>query len=120
MSDYSFHWGTTYPIDIAVTLNGSAVSLSGKKLILTAKRRKSDVDADAVFQLSTETGQGITVTDAPGGLARATITPAHTEDLPAGRETRLYHDVKLIDGSNLYVLTEGTLCVLSVVTRATS
>ena len=118
MSDHLFSWGTTFPFDISVTLSGAAVNLTGKKLILKAKHRKSDLDADAEISMSTESGEGIVVTNAAGGIARATITPAMVADLPAGKETRLYYDVRLIDGSNPYVVASGKFRVLPVVVRA--
>lgn len=120
MSDHSIPWGTTFPFDITVTLDGNAVDLTGKKLILKAKRRTTDTDAAAVISMSTDSGQGIVVTDAPGGIARATITPAMMAALPAGRETLLHYDVRLIDGSNPYVVVSGLFSILPVVVRATS
>jgi hypothetical protein len=120
MSDHSFPWGTTFPFDITVTLSGSAVNLTGKKLILKAKYRKTDADAAAVIAMSTEAGEGIEVTNAAGGIARATITPAMVAALPAGRETRLHYAVRLIDGANVYDLEEGTFSITPVVVRATS
>lgn len=115
MSDYSFSWGTTFPFDITVTQDDSPVNLTGKKLILKAKYRKSDADADAVLSLSTDSGQGIEITDAAGGVARATITPAMVAELPPGMETRLYYDIRLIDGENPYVVASGCFRVLGVV-----
>jgi hypothetical protein len=120
MSDHSFHWGTVFPFDITVTLSGSAVNLTGKKLILKAKYRKTDADAAAVISMSTDSGQGIVVTNAAGGIARATITPAMVVALPAGRQTLLHYDARLIDGSNPYVLESGLFHILPVVVRATS
>lgn len=120
MSDHSFAWGTTFPVDITVRLGAAAVNLTGKKLILMAKYRTSDVDDDAVLSLSSDPGEGIEITNAAGGLARATITPAMVADLPPGKETRLVYDVRLIDGASPYVVASGRFRILPVVAQALS
>jgi hypothetical protein len=79
---------------------------------LTAKRHHSS--NTNVFQLTI--GQGIVVTDAPNGIAEATISPTHTASLP--RETvALVYDVKLqtADG-DVSTIAVGTITVYPNVT----
>lgn len=62
------------------------------------------------IDLSSPSG-GITITDAAGGLATVTIDPADTDAVPV---TGIYQgpfEVTLDDGTNVYVVDDGTLTV---------
>jgi hypothetical protein len=120
MSDLSLSWGTTKPVNIAVTLGvgGAPVNLTGKSLKLMVKYRHEDADAQAIISLAN--GSGITYTDATNGLAQALFLPSHTSALDAGKIYDLVYDVRLIDGSNAYTVAGGKFTVGRVVVRATS
>ncbi len=102
--------GDTYIFELAVILNGEAVDLTGGTLTMTAKWDIADSDANAVFQISTTSGD-IVVTDAVGGLATVTISHAKTVNLPS-HVVNLVYDIQLLDVNTQYftVLT-GILSV---------
>lgn len=106
--DLSMRRGDTLRIDHTVTQGGAALNLTGKTLRFTAKRSHADGDAAAVF--TKMIGSGITVTNAVGGLASTTISPADTSGLPALAQLLVW-DLQLVDGSNVYTVETGTLLV---------
>lgn len=116
MGDLSIVRGDTVLIDLTVTRDGAPVSLSGASLWWTAKRRTSDADAAAV--IAKTTAAGITVTDAPGGKARVTITAAETAALT---DTLLYWDAQVRETSGtVSTVASGQVAIAPDVTRATA
>lgn len=109
--------GDTFQFTITVTRAGSPVNLTGASLWVTAKHKKSDLDSQAVFQLTI--GSGIVVTDAAGGIAAATVVPSNTTAL-RGADTSLYFDVQLKEsgGATTSTLVKGDLLVEADVTHA--
>lgn len=87
--------GDTIRILVPVTRNNAPVDLTGATLYFTAKRRKTDLDAEAVIQKSTL--DGITITDELNGQAVIIIQPANTSFLED--EPRLYCDVEVIEAN---------------------
>lgn len=111
--------GDSKVLTVSVTRSGSPYDLSGHTLRFTAKYRYSDPDSEAVFQLSSSPGAGITVTNAAQGQARIEIAPVHTQNLPAVR-TRLVYDLQLTDGGGgVYTVDIGEIIVLPDVTITT-
>lgn len=114
--------GTTVKLDVAITVDGeTAADLTGCKLWFTAKERRSDDDADAILQKTSDIGGGITILDAPGGLARIALTPAESALFSSAR--LYFYDVQIktptgdiYRPSGLY----GTLRATPRVTAATS
>jgi hypothetical protein len=110
--------GDTVAITITVTLAGVAVDLTGASVWFTAKRHLTDADASAVFQLTV--GAGIVLTNAAGGVATATILPAHTSGL-TGESTRLHFDVQVKPAAGtVHTVARGALVVRADVTVSTT
>lgn len=87
-----------YSASFQVLQNGTAVNLTGGTLRMTAKWKYSDLDASAVFQISSPSS-GITVTDAANGKANFTIARAKTTSLPS-HQVNLYYDLQLTDSNS--------------------
>lgn len=101
----------TAKFDIAATLSGVAWQLTGRTLKFALKLHAGDTDAAA---LAVKTiGSGITVTDAPNGLARVQINPADTTALTVGVQTKVYWDLVGIDGTDWWELARGVMFVQS-------
>lgn len=117
MADRSITRGDTRVYDLAFKdAAGAALNITDASIWFTAKRSRSDADADAVFQLTI--GAGITVTNAVGGLATAEVTPGHTDDITIW--TLLYYDIQIKDSTGkTYTVEEGTIAVIPDTTQAT-
>jgi len=101
-----------------VTATWSAMNLTGATIWLTAKRKISDADAAAVFQIKTPTD--IVVSDPLTGVCVAKLQPANTSALPDIR-TRLHYDVQVvIAGKPRTPLVEGWFTVIPDITRDTA
>lgn len=87
--------GDTPVWDLAVLdTNGDPFNLTGYTIRMTAKTDIDDTDADAVFQLSTTTGE-IVITNAAGGLA--TIQPERSSTNTLTTDITVYCDVQIAD-----------------------
>lgn len=83
--------GDTPIWELAVTdADGSPFDLTGCTLYFTAKLLITDADP-GLFQLTT--GDGITVTDAAGGIA--TVQPARADTSGLTQDTKLFVDVQV-------------------------
>ncbi len=103
---------------LTITEDAAAVDLTDASIWMTAKRRARDADAAAVFQKTV--GDGITITNAAGGLARVDLVPGDTEDLPA-RSIQLVYDVQVkLDDGRVLTPISGVLTVEPDVTVATA
>lgn len=87
--------GDTIRLSVPVIRNSSPVDLTGSTIYFTAKRKKNDLDVDAVIQKSTD--DGIIITDAELGQALIVIAPIDTSSLED--EPRLYCDVEVIEAN---------------------
>lgn len=102
---------------VVTALQGDGVTpqpITGATLWFTAKHRRSDLDAAAVFQ---KTGAAITIVDGPGGIARVDVAAADTAGLTAS--TTLWWDFQSKAGGKVKTLAGGKLHVELDVTRAT-
>lgn len=79
----------------------SPLDLAGLDLTFTATR--GDIVITKII------GDGITVTDEPGGLASVTIAPADTQDFEERIE--LTWDLQVADGEDIVTPLEGRLVV---------
>jgi len=106
--------GDTYRERFVVTdLLGVPIDLTGAKLYYTIKTNYEQPDP-GVLQLTSPTS-GITIVDAPNGVAELTITASQTDVLQP--MSYLYDmQIKLQDGT-IATLVSGTLTVLPDVTR---
>jgi hypothetical protein len=100
-----------------------SVNLTGAKIWFTAKRVYTDADDAALIALSTTTS-GITITDAPNGLATLVIPPASTASLttpPPPQPLTLDYDiqVKESDGT-VTTVQQGKLNIRGDVTNSTA
>jgi len=103
---------------VALTEADEALDLTDAMLWMTAKRHQRDADADAIFQKTTD--DGITVTDASGGLAQVDLEPEDTASLPAHR-TRLYFDIQVrLSSGRIVTPLSGRLTVYPDVTETTA
>jgi hypothetical protein len=117
MADLEMYRGDDASFNIAVQKDGAPVDLSGATLRFTAKRGRLEPDADAVLSKSTAGGGGITITDAPGGIARVDVLPADTDAL--ARAVRLVWDLQAVDAaSKVRTLATGRLVIHADVTRS--
>lgn len=103
----AMHRGDTRTIELEVVKeDGSPQPLGGTTMRWTA-RRFATASADA--ELTKSTGDGITYTDAPNGLAAVAIDD---EDTDAFDElTVLRWDAELTDGSVVRTVADGLLYV---------
>jgi hypothetical protein len=94
--------------------DGTPFNITAMTLRFTAKRSRTDADAQAVIT-KTVTGSGITITGGSAGKARILLAPGDTGSL--GGSERLFYDVQLADGSTVYTLVSGRLLVLADISR---
>jgi len=109
--------GDDESFNVAITeADGStAVNLSGAALRFVAKRRITDLDADAVIDLSTGNST-ITVTNEAAGLARLDVPAGQTNDLT--KDAFLLWDLQITDISDkVRTVASGDLIVKRDVTR---
>jgi hypothetical protein len=114
--DFTFEmWrGDTEVFDAAITVSGVPVNITGCSLKFTAKRSLQDLDADAVFQLTTPAE--IVITNGPGGLCQINVASLDTSALIV--PTLCYCDLQLVDLlGNVSTTTTGTLLIKIDVTR---
>lgn len=85
----------------------------GKVLWFFAKKYLTDHDNASVIRKNSASVGGITVTDAPNGLATLQIDPADTDAVRSGGQGQMIFPCEfvLIDGSNRYELDTGTIAI---------
>lgn len=89
---------------------GAIVNITDLELRFAVARRSN---ADALFEKTT--GDGVTITDGPGGLARVDVDSMDTADL-GGRV--LWWDLdEMDDAVKVRTLASGTLMVLAKIAR---
>lgn len=98
--------GNTAKWDATITLGGAPVDLAGVTGIWFTARKSLD---SAPF-ISKAIGTGVTVTNAAGGLARITLSPADTASLPS-RQVPLEYDLEYESGGEVHTLARGRLIV---------
>jgi hypothetical protein len=89
--------------------------ITGATLWFTAKRRREDIDADAVFQKS---GAAVAIVDGPGGIARIDLARADTIDVEPVPST-FYWNLKAKIGGKDRTLARGRIKIQPDITRAT-
>lgn len=101
----------------ATNPDGTPYSLTGHTIWVTAKRSKADLDAAAVFQLSTTEGN-VTVLGAPDDNQADAVPPsADTSGLTA--DVQVYIGVRIkTPGGRVYTIFEGTLPIIAGTTQA--
>ena len=103
--------GDTYKFDAAIILNGAPVDLTGGTVRMTAKWSLANLDASAVFQLSSAT-TGIVITSATAGEIQVTIASSNTSSLPS-KKVELPYDIQFVDSIGaVYTVLYGTLTVV--------
>ena len=119
MADYSLPRGDSLPLYITVTDQArKPIDISLAKLWMTAKRQYGDLDAAAVFQISTTSGD-IVITDGPNGLATIVVPASATASLPA-QEIRLAYDIQIrMQNGIVQTIERGTLSITPDVTQTT-
>lgn len=104
--DFEIYHGRTEVFDLTITVNGTAVNLTGKALQFTVM---ADYGEDAAL-IEKDTIDGITITNAAAGQARVTLETSDT-GLLDNREHVVVYDVHLIDGTADYQVLTGRLVV---------
>lgn len=112
-ADLSFTRGDTAVYAFAVTMDGSALDLTGATVVFSAKRAL----ADSAALITKTIGNGLTLIDAEGGRVDLTFNPADTRDLEA--PLTLDWDLEVTEASG-YVSTPmtGTLLLTADVRQA--
>lgn len=105
--------GDSDTLIVTATDTGEPYDLTDTTLRFTAKRRFEDDDSDAIIVKTLD--DGITVTDALGGLAVITISPEDTADLP--NDAVLLWDLQATQDETVRTLADGTLKVSRDVSR---
>lgn len=123
--DHSIFRGDSLTIDIAVTQKYEGLSkpvpLDGATIWMTAKKKASDTDEAAVFQV--QTPDDIVIDSVPStGRARITVPGSGTQALvfPAdGLPIKLVYDIQVKTATGLIqTVAKGTITVKEDVTRA--
>jgi hypothetical protein len=123
MAEYQLFRGDSLELFLNVTIPGPGhtrppVDITGCTLWMTCKRKREDLDADAIFQVSTSGGQ-IVITDGPNGKATIVVPAAATVNLV--QEERFFYDIQLRSASGVVRTIESGIIVLQLdVTRAIS
>ena len=118
----TFYRGNSESFDIKITLADKVTprDITGWTLWCTAKLNVLDADSAAIFQRTTATGGGITLTNPTQGMARINIIPANTETLTDAKTT-LFADVQSRDPAGaIGTPITGKFIVVAEVTRATT
>jgi hypothetical protein len=111
---------TTWPHDVpsAGAEAGDPYPLDGKTIWFTAKRNMTDLDVDAVFQKTTETGGGIEVDATDTNIAYVTIDSSDTANIES---SGLYCDLQVKnEAGKVFTVWDGLLPVLADVTQSTT
>lgn len=109
--------GDDETLDILVTDQdtGDPVDLASAELTWMTKRRRNDVDADALIVKTI--GAGITVTNEPGGAAEVVITSADTDAIVPGA---YWWELQSVDATNrVATLAGGRIVILPDLIRTT-
>jgi hypothetical protein len=110
--------GDTPSWELSFSRGGAPIDLVAGSLIwMSAKRALTDIDSAAVFKKSI--GSGVTITDAPNGVAVVDLLAADTSTLP-DTDITLYYDVQLKELSGRITTMCGKLHVTCDVTELVS
>src|SRR3990167_3636554 len=104
MSSLQMFRGDHRTINLRFTKNGVKQNISGWTIYFTAKRKLTDTDPQAIFQKNTTSGSGLTIMDAPNGLAEVAVVPVDTSGLEDS-EVALICDVQAKDTSGQVATT---------------
>lgn len=106
--------GDTLPIRTTVTMGDDDAAppfdLTGCVIRSTAKRDVNDANVDALYQLTSETGGDITITDAVNGVIRVRVPPEATASLTATEQFVWDIQVTTPEG-DVYTVDWGALTV---------
>jgi hypothetical protein len=110
--------GRSQQFDIAITLDGAPVNVTGWTFRLTVKVSPGDSDADAVFQV---TDEDFSRTNPATGLVSCLVRAAKTAALQIRRDRTYFFDVQGKDGGDgVYPVAGGQLTIHPTVTDAIS
>lgn len=116
MSDIKGVRGDTNVYNIVVLRQDTPIDLTGAKVWFSAKRQRTDLDADAIILLDSA-GGGINIYDPLHGKLQVIVPPSDTEDLD--EEEVLYYDVQLKEANGIITtIASGKITITLDVTRA--
>lgn len=108
--------GDTLSWQLPVRLNGSPYNTSGCKFWMTGKASIDDLDAAALFQISSDTGEITQVGQSADGLMGVEVPATITVNFVPG--TTIQYDVQILTPlSQVYTLEIGEFEVEADVTR---
>jgi hypothetical protein len=109
--------GDTNIYNVTVLRSDQPLDITGSKVWMTAKHFKTDTDAEAVFQINSDS-QDIDIYDPLKGRIQIHVLPVHTASLL--EDEVLYYDIQLKEASGqITTIGQGKLEVLADVTQAT-
>lgn len=119
-----FFRGDTIPFTFQVTDNaGAPLNVTGSKFYFTGKRDLKDIDARAIFKLTTDAGGGLTITSATTGEVSGEVPAEKTRDLePDGNSNTITItcDAQEKDANNkIHTIAFGKIVLPLDVTRET-
>lgn len=103
---------------VTVENAGSPIDITGYQFRMTAKYAITDLDANAVFSITSP--GSIALSDPTNGVILVTISPANTNSLEIGQTYRLVYDIQMYnDPGTTYTICSGFLNVFPDVSRTT-
>jgi hypothetical protein len=110
--------GDTNIYNVTVLRGDKTLDITGAKVWMTAKHFKTDADQNAVFQVTSDTGD-INIYDPANGRVQINVQPFHTDSLL--EDEVLYYDIQLKESTGqITTIGQGKLEVLTDVTQATT
>ncbi len=121
VEDKEIHRGDNIDYDFTVTDNDKdLVDLTGATLWFTVKENFDETDANAEFQLCSDTPSEIEILDQVSNLGKAEIHISST-DTDGLQVKTYYYDVQIkTSAGKVYTISEGEFIVKPDVTRSTS
>jgi hypothetical protein len=115
-TNFTMSKGDTVVFPGTVVDDNGVVDISSAAFRFTAKREYTDTDAHAVISLTSP--GGIQILDGPNGKFQVLIQPSDTASLPEV-VARLFYDVQITDGPNVYTVVKGILTIEPDVSQTT-
>lgn len=100
--------GDTFPFDLTIQLNGTAVDITGNTFLLTVD--PSPAPADALNNLFQNTPA---IQDGPNGIIRVTLSTGDADQTPG----TYFYDLQMTSGASIRTIAKGQWVVEQDVTK---